>query len=173
MLCWWLKNDTYLPSTNSPKLILCSSLSKDKLSDGSGVATMLSHLKSTHAFKQKLFSGLEWTIMTFKLTHTTFYHGACSHHLGLEQLKDRTVKSSTMSRVLWSTIIPEFCKFSNKTQRFLCMTLSSLSFVDRYQDNNDVCLLSSLKICGIFSIRHSIIVPSLSHPTTNRLMWSS
>jgi hypothetical protein len=54
-----VKNDTYLPLTNSPKLTLCSSLSKDKLSDGSGVATMLSCLKSTHAFKQKLSSGVE------------------------------------------------------------------------------------------------------------------
>jgi hypothetical protein len=54
-----VKNKSYLPSTNSPKLTLCSSLSKDKLSDGLGVATMLSRLKSTHAFKQELFSGLE------------------------------------------------------------------------------------------------------------------
>jgi hypothetical protein len=93
-LCWRLKNDTYLPSTNSPKLILCSSLRKDKLSDGSGVATMLSCLKSTHAFKQELSSELEWTILTFKVTHITFHHGACSRLLGLEQLKDRTVRSS-------------------------------------------------------------------------------
>jgi hypothetical protein len=54
-----LKNDTYLPSTNSPKLTLCSSLTKDKFSDGSRVATMLSRLKSTQAFKQELSSGLE------------------------------------------------------------------------------------------------------------------
>jgi hypothetical protein len=56
------------------------------------------------------------------------------------------------------------------------MTLSSLSFVvfvDPYQGINGVCLLSSLKICGIFGIRQSNIVPSLSHPTINRLMWSS
>jgi hypothetical protein len=53
------KFDTYLPSTNSPKLTLCSSLSKDKLNDVSGVATMLSHLKSTYAFKQGLSFGLE------------------------------------------------------------------------------------------------------------------
>jgi hypothetical protein len=44
-----VKIDTYLPSTNSPKLALFSSLKKDKLSDGLGVATMLSRLKSTHA----------------------------------------------------------------------------------------------------------------------------
>jgi hypothetical protein len=54
-----IKNDTYLPSSNSLKLTFCSSLSKDKLGDGSEVATMLSRLKSTHAFKQELSSGLE------------------------------------------------------------------------------------------------------------------
>jgi hypothetical protein len=54
-----VKNDTYLQSTNSPKLTFCSSLSKDKLSDGLGVATILSRLTGTHAFKQELSSGLE------------------------------------------------------------------------------------------------------------------
>jgi hypothetical protein len=43
----------------TPKITLCLSLSKDKLNDGSGIATMLSRLKSTHAFKQELSSGLE------------------------------------------------------------------------------------------------------------------
>jgi hypothetical protein len=66
----------------------------------------LSHLKSTHAFKQE-FSGLKLTILTFKLTHITFNYGACSLHLGLKQLKDRMVKSSTMSQALCSTIILE------------------------------------------------------------------
>ena len=66
-----------------------------------------------------------------------------SLHLGLEQLKDRTIKSSTMSQVLCSTIILEFfTTFQNKTQRFHCMTLSSLLiyvvFVDPHQGNNDV-----------------------------------
>jgi hypothetical protein len=43
--------------------------------DGSGVATMLSHLKSTHVFKQE-FSRLESIILSFKLTHITFDYGA-------------------------------------------------------------------------------------------------
>ena len=34
--------------------------------------------------------------------------GLLSLHLGLEQLKDRTIKSSTMSQVLCSTIVLEF-----------------------------------------------------------------
>jgi hypothetical protein len=34
--------------------------------------------------------------------------GLLSLHLGLEQLKDRIIKSSTMSQVLCSTIVPEF-----------------------------------------------------------------
>jgi hypothetical protein len=37
---------------------------------------MFSLLKSTHVFKQEFSSGLEQTILTFKLTHITFNHGA-------------------------------------------------------------------------------------------------
>ena len=46
------------------------------------------------------------------------------------------------------------------------MTLSSLSFVvfvDPYQGSCGICPLSSLKIYGIFGIRHSKM-PSLPHP---------
>ena len=67
--------------------------------------------------------------------------GLLSLHFGLKQLKDRTIKSSTMSQVLCSTIILEFF-FQNKTQSFHCMTLSNLSiyvvFVDPHQGNEDV-----------------------------------
>jgi hypothetical protein len=45
---------------------------------------MFSRFKSTHVFKQEFSSGLEQTIMTFKLTRITFNHGAFSLHLGLE-----------------------------------------------------------------------------------------
>jgi hypothetical protein len=73
--------------------------------------------------------------------------GLLSLHLGLEQLKDRIIKSSTMSQVLCS-IIPEFLQvFKIKTQSFYCMTLSSLSkyvvFMDPYQGNSDVMAFSS------------------------------
>jgi hypothetical protein len=34
--------------------------------------------------------------------------GLFSLHFGLEQLKDKTIKSGTMSQVLCLTIIPEF-----------------------------------------------------------------
>jgi hypothetical protein len=134
---------------------------------------MLSRLKSTHAFKQALLL-IRMNYYDYRLTHITFYHRAYDRHLGLEQLKDRTVKSSAMFQALRSTIIPEFfARFLNKTQIFLYMTLSSLFFVvflNSHQGINGICLLSSLKICGIFGIRHSSIVPSLSHPITNRLM---
>ena len=67
--------------------------------------------------------------------------GLLSLHFGLEQLKDKTIKSSTMSQVLCSTIILEFF-FQNKTQSFHCMTLSNHSiyvvFVDPHQGNEDV-----------------------------------
>jgi hypothetical protein len=144
MFRWWLKL-TLIYRQKLLQAYLLLVLEQNKLSDGSGVVTIHSRLRSTHVFKQELSSGLEWTIVTFKLTHITFYHGACSRHLGLAQLKDRTVKSSAIFLALWSTIIPEFCRFSNKTQRFLCMTLSSLSFVvfvDPYQGIDGVCLLS-------------------------------
>jgi hypothetical protein len=64
-------------------------------------------------------------------------------HLGLEQLKDRTIKLSTISQVLCSTIVLEFfISFQNKTQRFHYITLSSLSiyvvFMDPHQDNKEV-----------------------------------
>jgi hypothetical protein len=38
--------------------------------------TLKQLLKSTHAIKQEFPSGLEWTDLTFKFTHTTFNHGA-------------------------------------------------------------------------------------------------
>jgi len=89
---------------------------------------MLSCLKSTHAFKQEFSSGLGLTTLTFRLTHITFNYGAYSLHLGLEQSKSRTIKSSTMSQALHSTIIPKFCKiFKIKLIVSFCMTLSNLS----------------------------------------------
>ena len=74
--------------------------------------------------------------------------GLSSFHLDLEQLKDRTIKSSTMSQPLCSTIILKFfIDFQNKSQSFHCMTLSSLSIyvasVDPHQGNNDVMPFSS------------------------------
>jgi hypothetical protein len=42
-----------------PHLTFASPLVIAKLSNGFGVATMLSRLKSTHAFKQEFSSGLE------------------------------------------------------------------------------------------------------------------
>jgi len=42
-----------------PSLTFASPLAKLNLANGSGVAMMLSLLKSTHAFKQEFSSGLE------------------------------------------------------------------------------------------------------------------
>ena len=133
---WFMMSNNYHQQT-LPSLTFASPFAKLNSVNGLGVTSMLSLLKSTHAFKQKFSSGLEQTVLTFKLTHITFNHGACSLHLGLEQLKDRTIKSSTISQVLCSTIVLEFfISFQNKTQRFYCMTLSSISiyvvFVDRH-----------------------------------------
>ena len=106
---------------------------------------MFSFLKSTHVFKQEFSSRLEQTDLTFKLTHITFNYGACSLHLDLEQLKGRTIKSSTMFQVLCSTIILKFfASCQNKIQRFHCMTLSNLSkyvvFVDHHNAIAMLCL---------------------------------
>jgi hypothetical protein len=60
-----------------PSLPFASPLAKLNLAKlGSGVATMFSHLKSTHAFNQKISSRLKQTAQTSKLTHITFNHGA-------------------------------------------------------------------------------------------------
>ena len=50
----------------------------------------------------------------FRLTHITFNYGAFNLHLGLEQLKDRTIKLSTVSLTLRSTFILEFLYFQIK-----------------------------------------------------------
>ena len=65
-----------------PKLNICSSLSKAKLNNGSGVAALFSLLKSTHAFNKEFSSRLNSTDMTFNLTHITFNHGAFELSLG-------------------------------------------------------------------------------------------
>jgi hypothetical protein len=80
---------------------------------------MLSRLKSTHAFKQEFSSRLEQIILTSNLP-ITFNYGAFGLHLGLEQLKDRMVKSDynvSSSSINLHSIV--FVDFQNKTQRFL------------------------------------------------------
>jgi len=64
-------------------LTLCWSLSKANLNNGSGVATILSRLKSTYVFKQDFSSRLEQTILTSNLP-ITFNYGDFGLHLGLE-----------------------------------------------------------------------------------------
>ena len=59
-----------------PSLTFGSLLAKLNSVNGSEVASMLSLLKSTHAFKQEFSSRLDEIILTFKLTHITFNHGA-------------------------------------------------------------------------------------------------
>jgi len=143
-----VKKSTYQPSTNFPKLTFWSSLSKDRLSDGSRVATMLSHLTSTHEFRQGLSSGLEWTMLT-QDTHFTFHHGAYSYHLGLGQLKDRIVKSSTVLLALWSTITLEFLQdFRIKLKVSLYDTFQSL-ICGIFGSSPRQVSMPALRICGI------------------------
>jgi hypothetical protein len=63
-----------------PSLPFASPLAN--IHNGSRVATMLSRLKSTHAFKQEFSSRLGLTILTFRLTHITFNYGAYEPSLG-------------------------------------------------------------------------------------------
>jgi len=101
-----VKKSTYLLSRNSPKLTFCSSQSKDRLTDASAGATMLSRLTSTQATRTLRMIRVNYS--NSRLTRITFHHGTYSYYLGLEQLKDRRIKSSSMLLTLWSTIIPEF-----------------------------------------------------------------
>ena len=59
-----------------PNLTFASPLAKLNSVNGSGVASMLSLLKRTHAFKQESPSELKFIDLIFKLTHITFNHGA-------------------------------------------------------------------------------------------------
>jgi hypothetical protein len=68
---------------------------------------MLLRLKSTHVFKQEFSFELKQTILTSNLP-VTFNYGVFGLHSSLKLLKDRTIKLSTVSRVLRSTFILEF-----------------------------------------------------------------
>ena len=61
-----------------PSLTFVSPLAKLNLEKiGSGVLKISKQLlKSTRALKQEFSSGLEWTDLTFKLTHISFNYGA-------------------------------------------------------------------------------------------------
>jgi hypothetical protein len=107
---WWSKIDNKGHQQVLPSLPFASPLAN--YYDGSGVATMLSHLKSTHAFKQKFFSGLESIILTFKLTHITFNYGTFLPSLGswvIERQNDQVKHyvSSLHQPLFWS-----FARFS-------------------------------------------------------------
>jgi len=104
-----IKIKSHLLSTNSPKLTLCSSLSKDKLSDGLGVVTMLSRLKSTHVFKQELKTYSYY----LPLWGLLMSPGSWAVERQNNQVKHYTSHSfiSYYSRA--------FAKFFNKTQSFL------------------------------------------------------
>jgi hypothetical protein len=83
-----------------PSLPFASPLAN--IHNGSGVATMLSRLKSTHAFKQEFFSGLDLTILTFRLPILPLTMELISLHLGLEQSKPGVW--SCLSAVLLSMV---------------------------------------------------------------------
>jgi hypothetical protein len=96
--------------------------------NGLGVASMFSLPKSTHAFKQEFSSRLEWTDLTFILTHTTFYYGASLSSLGswaIERQNDQ-VKHYVLSSLInhYSRV---FIGFQNKTQLPLYDTFKSPS----------------------------------------------
>jgi hypothetical protein len=73
--------------------------------------------------------------------------GLLSLHLGLEQLKDRTIKSSTMSQVLCLTIILEFLWVFKIKLRASIVWHSQIFlyvvFVDPHQGNSNIMPFSS------------------------------
>jgi hypothetical protein len=69
---------------------------------------MFSLRKSTHTFNKEFSLGLKFTDLTLNLLLLPSTMGLLSFHLDHEQLKDRTLKSSTMSQALCSTIVLEF-----------------------------------------------------------------
>ena len=142
-----VKNRTYLPSTNSPKLTSCSSLSKDWLSDGSGVATMLSRLKSTHAFKQELSSGLEWTILTQDLLILPLTMGliAISWVLVVERQNDEVKHYVSHSLINYCSGV--FARFLNKTQRFLVWPFQ-ISHMWYFWILSKACVVYALSLCS-------------------------
>jgi len=71
---------------------------------------MLLLLKSTHAFNKEFSTRLKSTCLPILPSNM----GLLSFHLGLEQLKDRMIKSSTMSQIRCSTIILEFLQVLKK-----------------------------------------------------------
>jgi hypothetical protein len=102
-----VKNDTYLPSTTPPRLPFARPWAKiDSVMDQE-LLQCFTPQKYTCVQTRYLF-WIRMNYSNYRLTHITFYHGAYGHHLGLEQLKNRMVKSSAMFQALRSTIILEF-----------------------------------------------------------------
>jgi hypothetical protein len=65
-------------------------------------------LKSTHAINKEFSFGLKFTDLTLNLLILPSTMELLSFHLNHKQLKDRTIKSSTKSQALYSTIVSEF-----------------------------------------------------------------
>jgi hypothetical protein len=126
---------------------------------------MLSRFKSTHAFIQELSFGLQRTILTLNLPILPFTMGLVAVTWVFSSQKTEWSSQALCLKLFDQPLFQSFAGFSNKTQRFLCMTLLRLSFMvflNPHQGIYGVCLLSSLKIYGIFGIRNSNIIPSLS-----------
>jgi hypothetical protein len=157
MFSWQLKIGVIYYQQAPPILPFCLSLSKDKFSDGSAVATMLSRLKSTHAFKQVLSSGLEWTILTQNLLILPFTMGLVAVTWVLSSWKIERLSQalcfSLFDQLLFQSFLQDFqiklrdslydpfksliCGISRSSPRHVC----------------SVCLLSTLRICGFFGIK--------------------
>ena len=113
-LCWCFIIGVNDNQQAPPHLTIASPWAKLNLNNGSGVASMFSLLKSTHAFKQEFSFGLEQTNMTFKLIHITFNHGASQPSLGywaIERQNDQ-VKHYVSSSLLnhYSRVFMSFLK---------------------------------------------------------------
>jgi hypothetical protein len=163
-----IKNDSYLASTNSPKLNLCSSLSKAVKPEMDQEFRQCFHASKVHMPLNRIsLLDLEWTAWPSNLLILLATMGLLPA-LGswvIEKQNDQ-VKHYVSSSLfhLYSRV---FHKFSNKTQSSFCTTLSSLSIcgicgsLPRHWKSY---AFSSLNICGIFCSRQILVIPSLPHP---------
>jgi hypothetical protein len=159
------------------QLTFCSSLSKDRLSDGSGVATILSCLKSTHAFKQDLSFRLEWIILIIDLLILPSTMGLMAVTWVLSSWKTEWSSQAPCFKLFDLLLFRSFCKIFQIKLRDSYVWPSQVSPLWYFWILTKTLMVYAFSLLSRYVVflifRHSNIMPSLSHPTSNKLIWSS